>query len=309
MIDILAPFRRTPGTDAGPAGTPIRDSQRGRGSVIAVANEKGGCGKSTMAMHLAIALMKQGKRVATMDLDLRQGSLNRYVANRRRYARAAKAGVAIPEHFSGAAVTAADGHDESQTAVPPSDLGLERLRYVIDGSRANVDILIVDTPGADTPHGRLSHQLADLILTPVNDSFIDLDVLAQIDPHRKTVVAPSAFAAMLLSDRQNRLEKGLDPAPWLVARNRIGTLESHNARDVDWALDMLVGTIGIEIVPGFSERVIFRELFLVGLTILDLKDASGGQPLSRSHLAARKEVTTMADAVLERLPDRRPLPT
>ena len=43
--------------------------------VIVVANEKGGSGKSTIAMHVAIALMKRGHRVATIDLDLRQRSL------------------------------------------------------------------------------------------------------------------------------------------------------------------------------------------------------------------------------------------
>lgn len=301
MIDILGAFRKT-GTDTDTSAPAVLgDATTARGRVIAVANEKGGCGKSTMAMHLAVSLLKRGLSVATLDLDLRQGSLSRYVANRRRYAEAAETSVPMSEHLDGNAVIGGDASNEAKS--------LERLRYVIDGSRANSDVLIIDTPGSDTPFGRLTHRLADLILTPVNDSFIDLDVLAQIDPHRRTVVGPSAFATMILSDRQVRTEEGRSTAPWLVARNRLGTLQSHNSRDVEWALEKLEQSFALQVIPGFSERVIFRELFLVGLTILDLKDASGGKALSRSHLAAREEVFALTDSVLERLPERPGTPT
>ena len=298
MMDILARLRRdrADGEQSTGSATPVPASETGRGRVIVVANEKGGCGKSTVAMHLAIALMKQGASVATIDLDVRQGSLTRYIANRRRYLDAAQATVVMPDHYDGEALAIPDAAD--------ADKGRERLAYVIDGSRANVDFLIVDTPGSDTPLGRLAHRMADLIVTPVNDSFVDLDVIAQIDARRKTIIGPSAFSALLLEDRQLRQEQGATPAPWLIVRNRLGTLVSHNSRDVDWALDLLEKSLGIKSIPGFSERVIFRELFLVGLTILDLKDAAGGQPLSRSHVSAREEVTALANAVLSHLPKR-----
>ncbi|MEQ8664255.1 MAG: division plane positioning ATPase MipZ [Rhodospirillales bacterium] len=298
MMDILARLRgdRTgEGVAAGGhAVSPNADA--GRGRVIVVANEKGGCGKSTIAMHLAVALAKQGGAVATLDLDVRQGSLTRYVANRRRYADIAGAPIVMPHHIDGEALSGLSPNG--------SDKAEERLAYVIDGSRANVDYLIIDTPGSDTPLGRLAHRRADLIVTPVNDSFVDLDVIAQIDARRKTVIGPSAFSTLLLEDRQTRQEEGGQAAPWLVARNRLGTLESHNARDVDWALALLERSLGLKVIPGFSERVIFRELFLVGLTILDLKDAAGGQPLSRSHMAAREEVLALSEAILANLPKR-----
>jgi len=293
MIDLLKPFRSNAGAAAKDAphagGTASAASSTGRGRIVVVANEKGGSGKSTMAMHLAIAMLKDGLRVATMDLDIRQGTLSHYVGNRRRYAEAAHARPVMPEHFDGDAI------------VGPKDTGpetsAERLRYLLDGGRANFDVVIVDTPGSDTPLGREAHVAADLVLTPVNDSFVDLDVLAQIDAQKKTVVGPSPFSTLLMTDRNERRQSGRPAAPWLVARNRLGTLESHNTRDVDWALEQLQKALGIAVIPGFSERVIFRELFLVGLTILDLKDAAGGKPLSRSHVAARNEVTALAAAV------------
>ena len=54
--------------------------------VIVIGNEKGGTGKSTVSMHLAIALLNMGQRVATIDLDSRQKSLTHYVENRRAWA-------------------------------------------------------------------------------------------------------------------------------------------------------------------------------------------------------------------------------
>ena len=299
MIDILAPFRKSGDAKPPPPDT-YKARNAGPGRIITIANEKGGCGKSTMAMHLAVALSKRGLRVATLDLDVRQTSLSHYIANRRRYAEATRTPVAMPEHNDGNAVIATEepgNPDHNATS-------LEQLNDLIDRLRTRADVTIVDTPGADTPSSHTASRVADLVLTPVNDSFVDLDVLAQIDPHRKTVTGLSAFAARLLSDRRARKQDGMPVAPWLVARNRIAPLDSRNARDVDWALEKLEDVIGITMIPGFSERVIFRELFLVGLTILDLRDAAGGQPLSRSHLAARAEINAMADAVLGHLPER-----
>ncbi len=292
MIDLLAPFRAGAKSGKTPQAPATGSSDAG-GRIVAVANEKGGCGKSTMAMHLAVSLLKRGLRVTSMDIDVRQATLTRYIENRQRYIDAAGHQIAMPDHYNGDGITGSND-DSGATAG-------ERLHYLIDGARANYDIAVIDTPGADTPLGRIAHSEADLILTPVNDSFIDLDVLAQIDARRKAVIGPSPFATLILANRTQRREQGRPAAPWLVARNRLGTLESHNTRDVDWALDLLKTSIGVSVVPGFSERVIFRELFLVGLTILDLKDAAGGQPLSRSHIAARNEVAALTDAVLDGL--------
>lgn len=261
--------------------------------VIVIGNEKGGCGKSTTAMHLIVGLLDRGLRVASLDLDVRQSSLSRYVANRQVYASAAGKHVSMPMHYSGSEVT---GDDVSRADTPKA---AERLQFLIDGARVNHDIVVIDTPGSDSPLSRIAHGAANVLVTPVNDSFVDLDVLGHIDARRKQVLGPSHYAEMVLEKRLSREGNGDTPLNWFVVRNRIGTLDSHNARDVDWALSELSSAIKFEVLPGFSERVIFRELFLVGLTILDLKEASGGKPLSSSHLAAREEVQGLVSAIAD----------
>src|SRR2546423_3453938 len=67
--------------------------------VVVLGNEKGGSGKSTTAMHVAVALMNCGQRVATVDLDSRQKSFTHYVENRRAWAKSAGLGLALPTHF------------------------------------------------------------------------------------------------------------------------------------------------------------------------------------------------------------------
>ena len=74
-------------------------------------------------------------------------------------------------------------------------------------------------------------------------------------------------------------------------------MDSHNARDVARLVSDLSQRIGFRVVPGLSERVIFRELFVLGLTILDLKDVAGPKALSQSHIAARHEVQTIINAI------------
>lgn len=261
--------------------------------VIVVGNEKGGCGKSTTAMHLIIGLSELGYRVASLDLDIRQSSLTRYIANRQVYANAANKDISMPAHYSGSEIT---GDDTTQT---DASRAAERLQFIIDGARINHDVLVIDTPGSDSPLSRIAHGAADLLVTPVNDSFVDLDVLGHIDARRKQVLGPSHYSEMVLEKRLTRESDGAPPFGWFVIRNRIGTLDSHNAQDVEWALKELSTAMNFRVMPGFSERVIFRELFLVGLTILDLKEASGGKPLSPSHMAAREEVRGLVSAIVD----------
>jgi chromosome partitioning protein len=60
--------------------------QSGSAHVVVLGNEKGGSGKSTIALHVAVALLKAGQRVATIDLDCRQQSFTYYIENRRAWA-------------------------------------------------------------------------------------------------------------------------------------------------------------------------------------------------------------------------------
>ncbi|MBT4888209.1 MAG: AAA family ATPase, partial [Rhodospirillales bacterium] len=255
-----------------------------------VGNEKGGSGKSTTAMHLIVGLLQTGKRVASIDLDVRQCSLSRYIANRRAYSNAIGKDLAISEHFSGPSVTGDDLANITEQSI-------ERAKLLIDGARINHDAVVIDTPGSESVLSRLAHSMSDTLVTPVNDSFIDLDVLGHIDARNKSVVGPSQYSEMVLDQQLQRRKNDVPTVDWIVLRNRIGSLDSHNARDIEWALSEMSGKIGFRVVPGFSERVIFRELFLVGLTILDLKEAASGAPLSSSHKAARKEVLSLIESI------------
>lgn len=268
---------------------------RSKAPVIVIGNEKGGCGKSTTAMHLIVGLMDKGYRVASFDLDIRQSSLSRYVANRKAYVDAIKHKISMPAHFTGTEVA---GNDDSKGE---TSRAAERLQFLIDGATINHDVVVIDTPGSDSPLSRMAHGYASLLVTPVNDSFVDLDVLGHIDVRRKQVLGPSHYSEMVMEKRLDREQDNAGQLDWFVIRNRISTLNSHNTRDVDWALTELATAMKFNVLPGFSERVIFRELFLVGLTILDLKEASGGKPLSTSHLAAREEVRGLVSAIMERV--------
>lgn len=267
------PAETAAGRDDGPA------------HVLVVGNQKGGSGKSTTAMHLAAALMASGARVACLDLDAEQGTLSRYVANREAYCTQRGVRLAMPRFE---AVSAA-GHDSRGDAEAADR---ETVAAAIARLSDGVDFLIIDTPGADNSLSRIGHSYADTLITPLNDSFVDLDVLATIDPDTYEVKHPSRYAEMVFRVKMEkaRREGGNRTFDWIVMRNRLGQLDSKNQRAMDFALERLAGRIRFRAARGFSERVIFRELFLKGLTLLDLKNPGTDVRMNMSHLAARQEV-------------------
>jgi len=125
-------------------------------------------------------------------------------------------------------------------------------------------------------------------------------LLAHLDPTNGRIVGPSVYSEMVWRARQTRAKKGVKPVDWLVMRNRMTSLNAKNKRRVGAALEDLSKRIGFRVVPGFSERVVFRELFLSGLTLLDLKDTGGGA-LNISNVAARQEVRDLIKSL--ELPD------
>ncbi len=264
--------------------------------MVVVGNEKGGSGKSTTAMHLIVGLMQMGFSVASVDVDFSQGTLTRYLANRRAFVKAAGSDVKSPEHFT---VGPPEGlsEDERDDANGGDGAKAERLRLLLEGGIINHDIVVVDTPGSAGPLSALAHSYADTLITPINDSFLDLDVLAHVDGARMAVMGPSHYAEMVWKQKQVRAQRDGGSIDWIVMRNRLSSLDAHNKRRMDDVLQDLSQRIGVRIVPGFGERVIFRELFLAGLTIMDLKDAIGPQALGPSHLAARREVEELIGAI------------
>ena len=240
--------------------------------VIVLGNEKGGSGKSTTAMHIAVALLKAGQRVATIDLDSRQKTFTHYVENRRDAARRTGAALEVPDHF---AIARAEGVrvDENEAA----EFG--GFAAAINAVEHSHDFVVVDTPGNDTYLMRLAHSMADTLVTPLNDSFLDFDVLGTLDPATFEVTGASHYAKMVRHARRQRriVDGGL--TDWIVVRNRLALLGSRNKKLVGECLDRLGLRLGFRATEGFSERVVFREFFPHGLTALDtLDEATLGHP-------------------------------
>lgn len=256
--------------------------------IIVVGNEKGGSGKSTTVMHLAVGLLRQGIRVAVADLDARQGTISRYFENRNHFAKAEDLDLPMPELFT---LRPEDGGGD--------DEGIEGLiEGVIEDVSSRAQVIIFDTPGADTNLSRIAHSYADTLITPMNDSFIDLDVLARIQPQDMTIKGPSHYAELVWEERMRRAKRGNKaPTDWIVMRSRMGHTVSRNKREIDRLVSELSKRIGFRTVAGFSERVIFRELFHQGLTLMDVAEVKGESALSMSHIAARQEVRALLEAL------------
>ena len=248
--------------------------------VIVLGNEKGGSGKSTTAVHIAMALHSSGLSVAVADMDHRQKTTARYLENRLSWA----------------------GRHGLPLQAPPvsvlQDGDSARLDELIGGG---FDAVVIDTPGRDSEIGREAIERADTLITPINDSFVDFDLLGQVDADSFKVTKPSFYAELVWKARQQRARKDGGTVDWVVLRNRLSSLEARNRRRVGTALEELSKRIGFRVAPGLSERVIYRELFPKGLTLLDMahvKDAS------MSHVAARAELRELIAALELPLADR-----
>ncbi|WP_421708959.1 division plane positioning ATPase MipZ [Algihabitans sp.] len=255
--------------------------------ILVLGNEKGGSGKSTTAMHLVVALLRQGRSVGVIDLDARQGTLSRYVENRRVFSENEGLPLPLPELrqvMRSDAPTRAEAEEEERTKLSDALEGL-----------SDCDMLVIDTPGSDSRLSRLGHTLADVLISPMNDSFIDLDLLARIDPEGRKILGPSVYSQMVWEQRQDRARQGGRPIDWVVLRNRLAHLDARNKRDIARLLAQLAKRIGFRLAPGFGERVVFRQLFPQGLTLLDLRQS--GADLTMSHLAARQEVRALLAAI------------
>ncbi|MDF1872231.1 division plane positioning ATPase MipZ [Vannielia sp.] len=250
--------------------------------IIVVGNEKGGSGKSTTSMHISTALARMGWKVGALDLDLRQQSLARYLDNRRVFAQANGLTLASPEYRDLPQV-------EPGQLAEGENIFDRRLSAAVAGLEAEKDFILIDCPGSHTRLSQVAHSLADTLVTPLNDSFVDFDLLARIDPTTGKIMGPSVYSEMVWNARQVRAQAGLKPIDWLVVRNRLGAQAMHNKKKMGDALNKLSRRIGFRAAPGFSERVIFRELFPRGLTLLDLGDV-GVERLNISNVAARQEL-------------------
>jgi chromosome partitioning protein len=235
--------------------------------------------------------MKAGQRVATIDLDSRQKSFTHYIENRRDWAKRAGITLEIPEHYCitrGTSIKLDENEAVEFSGFAEAITAVEKAH----------DFLVVDTPGSDSYLMRLAHSMADTLITPLNDSFLDFDVLGTVDPTTFAVTGESQYAEMV-SDarRQRRQVDGMLP-DWVVVRNRLSMLGSRNRRLVGEGLNELALRLGFRSVEGFAERVVYREFFPRGLTALDeLDEATLGTKPNLSHLTAREEVMQLLTAL------------
>ncbi|KAF0222113.1 MAG: chromosome partitioning [Rhodospirillaceae bacterium] len=258
--------------------------------VIVVGNEKGGTGKSTVSMHLIVSLLNRGLSVGSIDLDARQATLTRYVQNRQNRKDAADLGLKVPDHV----------------ALPPTadrEADERRLLETFAQLSARHHVLVIDTPGSDHYLSRLGHSFAHTLITPLNDSLIDLDVLARVEPETLKITRPSHYAEMVWDTKKTRAMRGEKAVvDWIVLRNRLAHLDARNKQTMEKLLADLAKRIGFRIAPGLGERVIYRSLFLEGLTLLDLRHRLTGFDLNLSNVAARQELRALVDAIgLDRL--------
>ena len=259
--------------------------------VVVLGNEKGGSGKSTVAMHVAVALMKAGQRVATIDLDSRQKSFTHYIENRRAWAKHARLDLELPTHFCIARV---EGHKVADNEVAE----FNAFAKAVETLEHTHDFVVIDTPGHDSYLMRLAHSMADTLVTPLNDSFVDFDVLGTVDPATFTVTGTSHFAEMVREARRQRRIVDHATTDWIVVRNRLSMLGSRNKKLVGEGLQQLALQLGFRCIDGFAERVIFREFYPRGLTALDdLNESTLGTKPSLSHVTAREEVENLLAAL------------
>ncbi|CAA7620234.1 ATPase involved in chromosome partitioning [Candidatus Terasakiella magnetica] len=256
-----------------------------RAHIVVVGNEKGGTGKSTVSMHLIISLLEQGLSVGSIDIDARQATLTRYIRNREARKDRDALGLTLPEHV----------------AVPPTaDRAADeaRLQEVFTHMAARHDAVVIDTPGSDHYLSRLGHSYADTLVTPLNDSLVDLDVLGLVEPGSMKILRPSHYAEMVWDTKKARAMRGEKAVvDWIVLRNRLSNLDARNKRDMEKLLADLSKRVGFRVIPGLGERVIYRSMFLEGLTLLDLRQKIMGFEFSMSHVTARQELRTLVDSI------------
>lgn len=263
--------------------------------VIVLGNEKGGSGKSTTAMHLIVALLKTGHKVGAIDLDLRQRSLSRYLENRKNFCELKEKKLVFPT-VAEVDSSSLDSREESKNQETEN---LKSALMTLEGC----DYAVIDCPGANTHLSRLAHMHADTIVTPLNDSFVDFDLLARIHPETGKISGPSLYSEMVWEARKRRAMTGVPGGiDWVVIRNRLSATRARNKKNMGEKLDDLAARIGFRMARGFGDRVIYRELFPMGLTLLDLGGRDSPVRLSTmSHVTARIEIRSLVAAL--NLPD------
>lgn len=259
--------------------------------MIILGNEKGGTGKSTVSMHVIVSLLRMGFPVGSIDVDARQGTLTRYLDNRKVTSESTETPLPTSTHVSLLPSQASS----KEEAIQEDKKNLEGAVAQLSSNR----FIVIDTPGNNTPLSCAAHAMADTLITPLNDSFIDLDMLVRLKSDTLDIVRPSTYAEMVWDQKKQRAVRDKGSIEWYVLRNRLSSITARNKEQMDDVMQALSKRIGFHYCPGFGERVIFRELFLSGITVLDLEDCK--IPLTLSHVSAKQELRNLIETL--RLPN------
>ena len=246
--------------------------------VIVFGNQKGGTGKSTLAMHLVVSLLEKGYSVATIDVDAKQGTLTRYLENRAQTHKSSPC-VLMPKHTVLFENSSDSIHKNEQKNLHDFESLMKSLE--------KFDYIVIDTPGNDTNLSQIAHSFADVIITPMNESFIDLDLIVRATP-KSNNLSTSTYAESVWTQKKNRAQRDKGTIDWIILLNRLSGVESKNQRALEKILSLLSKRLGFRVGKGFKDRVIFKELFLSGLTLIDSNSIKSQTTLS--HIAARQEL-------------------
>ena len=251
--------------------------------IVVIGNEKGGTGKSTLAMHLAVKLLMENFKVAVIDLDGRQGSLSKYVTNRRNFCAQHKIHLPVPAHYVFEPVVKEHNKTEIEDLI--KDLAI------------HFDAIIIDTPGTRNYLFELAHKFPHTLVTPISDSLVDLSAIADINPATGEILTSGHYAEFVWETKKKLAAQDLPYLNWVVCGNKISPIRSKNKDIVFAKLENLSKLYGFRFSSGLKDRVIYKELFLDGLTVLDLSNPELHRRMTISHLAAKMELNNLAEFI------------
>jgi chromosome partitioning protein len=263
----------------GKLSVPAKTDMTGKGQVVVVGNTKGGTGKTTVAMHMIGALLNEGYKVGSVDLCAPQGVLTRYLENRRILSEERGIDLAFPEHFF----------------MSTGDSNLAHFKNILDGLVSRCDYVVIDTPCGEASLSRLAHAFADILITPINDSLVDLESLALVDPKTLDFMQMGDYGSRVIEAISHRAKRGLDKVNWIVLVNRHS--DPDQTPDIGPALEKLAGKMGFAEVLTLGERKIYRKLFLAGLTLFDLRQGRLESKQPKVSTAALEEVQALLSLV------------
>ena len=253
--------------------------------IIVIGNEKGGTGKSTLAMHIAIRLMNENFKIAVIDLDGHQGSLTKYIENRRNFCSKTKIHLPTPMHYVFEPVK--------------NETNKTEIKNLISELTDKFDAIIIDTPGSRNYLFELAHEYPHTLITPISDSLVDLAAIADIDPETGEINNSGHYAEFVWETKKKLAAKNLPYLNWVVCGNKISTFNSHNKRNVFAKLENISKLYGFRFNQGLKDRVIYKELFLEGLTVLDMSNPELHRRMNMSHLSAKMELNNLAEFIFQ----------